>query len=111
MITMYILLIYTSLFLFALSYALLVYLIGKEYGMEGKSAGMVVFGAGVTLLGALAIERTTGQVYVWQVFLCFAASGAPMFLGDVGTYLVRRKNGRRLFPEKGEKDGNDDSAA
>lgn len=99
MIGLFLTLIYISLLFFGLVYAMLVYQLGKRNQTEGRNAILVVFGTLVTLLGAWAIERTTGCLHAWQVFLCFACDGAPMAAADILTYLIRRKNGKHLIPE------------
>ncbi len=97
-----------GLFLFGCGYAVFVYRLGED--KSGYVASFVVLGVAITL-GAVAILS-------WQAaalsLACFAASGAPMWLGEIGQHIHARKQSKRESQERVENKlqgmGGDDQA-
>jgi hypothetical protein len=86
-------LILCGLLLWGVLFALAVYKIGRR--REGYTALLVVVGVLVTLGGVAVVS--------WQAALlalmCFAASGAPMVVGDIVHYTNQREREMRQIRE------------
>lgn len=102
--------VYVGLMFFGIIYAAVVFILGNAEMTEGFSSILVVIGVLATLAGAWVIEATTGRVTMFQLLLAFACSGSPMIVGDIGAFLARKRNGRKIWKAISQRGSNDSTA-
>lgn len=81
-------------FLFGVGFNWITAWLGRRGYSEGYTAVLVIIGTGITILLAAPI---IGLVNALKVFGLFAASGAPMALGDMGRHAQARRKFEQLI--------------
>ena len=83
--------IYLSLVLVGLGYNALVALWERKHYIEGYTALTVAIGVGITL----APFWFFSTVPIWQIYLAFVATGAPMMVGSILRHVHARSDGQK----------------